>query len=63
MLRASGVVSREMRELAETAYMFTEPFVMDSTASEERLGLPPTPMADGLAATVAWWRAQESSAA
>ena len=63
VLRASGVVSREMRELAETSYMFTEPFVMDSTASEERLGLSPTAMADGLAATVAWWRAQERSAA
>ena len=42
VLRASGVVSREMRELAETSYMFTEPFVLDSTASEQRLGLRPT---------------------
>jgi nucleoside-diphosphate-sugar epimerase len=64
VLRASGVVSREMRELAETSYMFTEPFVMDSTASEEeRLGLSPTPLADGLATTVAWWRAQGRAAA
>jgi nucleoside-diphosphate-sugar epimerase len=63
VLRASGVVSREMRELAETSYMFTEPFVMDSTTSEERLDLAPTPMTDGLARTVAWWREQERSAA
>lgn len=63
VLRASGVVSREMRELAETSYMFTAPFVMDSSASEERLGLSPTPMAEGLATTVAWWRAQERAAA
>jgi nucleoside-diphosphate-sugar epimerase len=63
VLRASGVVSREMRDLAETSYMFTAPFVMDSSASEERLGLAPTPMADGLATTVAWWRAQERAAA
>ncbi|MDT0188576.1 NAD-dependent epimerase/dehydratase family protein [Microbacterium sp. ARD31] len=63
VLRASGVVSREMRELAETSYMFTAPFVLDSTASEQRLGLAPTPMDDGLAATVAWWRTQERAAA
>jgi nucleoside-diphosphate-sugar epimerase len=63
VLRASGVVSREMRELAETSYMFTAPFVMDSSASEERLGLSPTPTTDGLATTVAWWRAHEHTAA
>ena len=63
VLRASGVVSRDMRELAETSYMFTGPFVLDSSVSEERLGLSPTPLADGLAATVAWWRAQEQQAA
>lgn len=63
VLRASGLVSREMRELAETSYMFTEPFVLDSTVSEGRLGLAPTPMADGVARTVAWWREQERAAA
>ena len=52
-----------MRELAETSYMFTAPFVMDSSASEERLGLSPTPTTDGLATTVAWWRAHEHTAA
>jgi nucleoside-diphosphate-sugar epimerase len=63
VLRASGMVSREMRELAETAYMFTAPFVLDSSASEQRLGLSPTPVEAGLAATVAWWRAEEQAAA
>jgi nucleoside-diphosphate-sugar epimerase len=63
VLRASGVVSRDMRELAETSYMFTAPFVLDSGASERRLGLAPTPMTDGLTATVAWWREQERAAA
>ena len=63
VLRASGLVSREMRELAETSYMFTAPFVLDSTASEGRLGLEPTPMADGVARTVAWWREEERAAA
>ena len=32
VLRALGVVSRETRELAETSYMFTRPFVLDSGA-------------------------------
>ena len=63
VLRASGVVSRDMRELAETAYMFSDPFVLDSTVSEQRLGLSPTPIEAGLAATVAWWREQERAAA
>jgi nucleoside-diphosphate-sugar epimerase len=56
---AAGLVSRQMREMAETGYMFARPFVMDSSASEERLGLAPTPLADGLARTVAWWRAEQ----
>ncbi|KRE92920.1 epimerase [Nocardioides sp. Soil774] len=63
VLRASGLLSREMRELAETGYMFDRPFVLDSTISEQRLDLSPTPLADGLAATVAWWRTQEQLAA
>ena len=62
VLGAVGLVSRDMRELAETGYMFARPFVVDSTASEERLGLSPTSLTDGLAATVAWWRAQEQAA-
>ena len=63
VLGVVGLVSREVREMSEMGYQFSRPFVMDSTASEQRLGLSPTPMTDGLAATVAWWRAQESAAA
>lgn len=55
-LRAVGTVSREMRELAETSYMFTGPFVLDSARSQELLGLAPTPLAAGLGVTVDWWR-------
>ena len=60
-LRALGLVSREMRELAETSYMFTRPFVLDSTASEHRLGIGPTPLETGMKQTVAWWREQDGS--
>lgn len=55
-LRALGVVSRDTRELAETSYMFTQPFVLDSARSQERLGLAPTPLGTGLKETVDWWR-------
>ncbi len=57
-LRATGIFSEQSRELAETAYMFTDPFVLDSSRSEERLGLSPTPLDVGAKATVDWWRAQ-----
>jgi len=63
LLGAAGVLSRSVREMAETGYMFASPFVMDSTDSEGRLGLSPTPLADGLAQTVAWWRTQQQAAA
>jgi nucleoside-diphosphate-sugar epimerase len=63
VMSALGVASRAMREMAETGYMFSRPFVMDSSASEQRLGLSPTTLDDGLAATVAWWRAHEQQAA
>jgi nucleoside-diphosphate-sugar epimerase len=55
-LRAIGSVHRGTHELAETSYMFTRRFVLDSSASEGRLGLSPTPLDEGVAATVAWWR-------
>lgn len=57
-LRALGVFSKDMRELAELLYQFEHPFVMDSAASEAAFGLRPTPLPEAAAATVAWWRAQ-----
>lgn len=62
VLRAIGLVSSDMRELAETSYMFSRPFVLDSSASEERLGLVPTSLETGMKQTVAWWREQDGSA-
>lgn len=56
LLKTLGVAVRSMKELAETAYQFDRPFVVDSTASEARLGLSPTPVEIGLKETVAWWR-------
>lgn len=58
LLRAVGTVHRDTREIAEMTYQFDRPFVMDSSASEARLGLSPMPMAEGARETVAWWRAR-----
>ncbi len=55
LLRGMGLASRGMRELAETSYMFTRPFVLDSTASERLLRIAPTPLETGIKETVAWW--------
>jgi nucleoside-diphosphate-sugar epimerase len=55
-LKTLGVVARGMKELAETSYQFDRPFVLDSSASQARLGLSPTPLETGLKETVAWWR-------
>jgi nucleoside-diphosphate-sugar epimerase len=62
-LKAVGVVHGDTRELAETAYQFARPFVMDSTQSERLLGLAPTPMAQAAEQTVQWWRGELASAA
>ena len=61
MLRSLGKVSSDMRELAELLYQFENPFVMDSTHSESLLGLRPTPLQEGAAATVSWWQGQEAA--
>ncbi len=58
VLRAFGIFSKDVREIAEMLYQFEKPFVMDSTASQSALGLRPTPLPEAAAATVAWWRGQ-----
>jgi nucleoside-diphosphate-sugar epimerase len=42
--------------MAAMAYQFERPYVFDSSASEQRLGLKPTPLDSGVAATIASWR-------
>lgn len=58
LVRGGGLVSSDLRELAETLYQFERPFVMDSAHSEARLGLSATPLAEAAATTVRWWRGQ-----
>lgn len=56
VMRFTGLFSSDLKEIAELAYQFERPFVMDSTASEAAFGLRPTPLPQAAAATVAWWR-------
>jgi nucleoside-diphosphate-sugar epimerase len=42
-LRAAGLFDGQLRELRETEYQFTRPYVMDSSAITAELGLAPTP--------------------
>jgi nucleoside-diphosphate-sugar epimerase len=55
-LRAAGLVSPTLRELEETRYQFTRPYVLDSSAATATFGLEPTPLERTFADTVAWWR-------
>ncbi len=61
VLKAAGLVSADARELAETSYQFTAPFVLDSSRSEELLGQSPTPVDIAATETVRWWRAAASA--
>lgn len=55
-----GLAVPMLRELKETWFQFAEPWTTDSTVTERELGLRATPLADGAAATVDWWRASGS---
>ncbi|WBB77463.1 NAD-dependent epimerase/dehydratase family protein [Micromonospora sp. WMMD882] len=52
-LTLGGAVSRELREIRRIAYQFYRPFVLDSTAVTETLGLTCTPLDEAIDATVA----------
>src|ERR1019366_5871906 len=58
VVRALGLVSPLMRSLAEMAYEFEEPFVLDTTKFESAFGTATTPLATAITDTVAWYRTQ-----
>ena len=45
-----------MGELAEVAYQFEDPFILDSTAAQETFDLRPTPWDEVLADVIASFR-------
>lgn len=56
LIRTLGVVPGQIRELGDTLYQFQYPYQLDSTRSEALLGLHPTPLEEGAASTLAWWK-------
>jgi nucleoside-diphosphate-sugar epimerase len=57
-VRVLGLVNPMMRALAEMAYEFEEPFVLDTTKYESTFGPAGTPLADAITKTVAWYRSR-----
>ncbi|MEL7974460.1 NAD-dependent epimerase/dehydratase family protein [Isoptericola sp. F-RaC21] len=56
LVRALGVVNASMRELVEMQYLFTEPFVVDSTTIADKLGATATPVEQAVLATLRSYR-------
>ena len=62
LMRALGLVNPMMRELAEMAYEFEEPFVLDTSKYEAAFGGAGTPLATAIATTIDWYRSAASTA-
>jgi nucleoside-diphosphate-sugar epimerase len=60
-VRALGVFNPTIRELVELSYEFEQPFVLDTTKYESTFGTEGTPLADAIAATVAWYRSRNGN--
>jgi nucleoside-diphosphate-sugar epimerase len=60
-VRTLAVVNPMLRGLAEMAYEFDEPFVLDTSKYESAFGAVGTPLAAAIAATVAWYRTRPST--
>ena len=61
MLQTLGLVNPTMRGLAEMAYQFEQPFVLDTTEYESTFGAAGTAMDVAIKETVAWYQGQGSS--
>jgi nucleoside-diphosphate-sugar epimerase len=61
MLRIAGVFSPLIRELRETSYQFTAPFISDASRFEEAFGpFEPTSHAEAVRITAEWFSAETS---
>ena len=61
LLRLIGLLDPTIRELDEMLYEFTQPFIVDSTKAQARLGIEPTRLGDAIALTVGWFRARDAN--
>jgi nucleoside-diphosphate-sugar epimerase len=60
-VRALGLASPMMRGLAEMSYQFDQPFILDTSKYQSTFGAAGTPLADAVAATLAWYRTRAST--
>jgi nucleoside-diphosphate-sugar epimerase len=58
LLRAIGLFSPIIREVAEMLYEFEAPFVMEHSRFAQAFGDHATPLGEAIRATVAWYRAE-----
>lgn len=56
LLSMVGLFSKPASELVEMLYEFEKPFVVDSSRFERTFGMKPTPTADAIRETVAWFQ-------
>ncbi len=56
LLRALGLVNPTMRELVEMQYQFEEPFIVDSSKINDKLGVEATPVEQALSDTLREYR-------
>jgi nucleoside-diphosphate-sugar epimerase len=61
VLRALGLLSPMMRGLAEMAYQFNQPFVLDTSKYCATFSTPTTPLVTAVADTIAWYRTRGST--
>ena len=60
-MRAMGLFSPMMRGLAEMAYEFEEPFVLDTSKYRSTFGTDITPLNTAITETVDWYRRESRS--
>jgi len=61
VLSVLGLFNPLMKGLAEMSYEFDAPFVLDTKKYQTTFGTHVTPLAEAIAATVAWYRTKRSS--
>jgi nucleoside-diphosphate-sugar epimerase len=59
--RVAGFFSPAMREEYETRHRVEKPFVVESDTFTRTFGLAPTPLENGLAETISWFRSAKES--
>jgi len=59
-LRLGGLAIKAAKETVEMLYEFESDFIVDSSAFSTHFEISPTPLADSIAETVAWFQASRS---